>query len=87
MELAINSHTQAFVSEKFSVMYYKNSNCIGIREKKGQKRQVFSFGGQKCSLTEDELRGWSVDVLKRLQNHSTKNTAKWIRDTIKELDA
>ena len=64
-------------------MFYKNSSCIGIRQKFGEKKQVFSFGGKKASLSENALRGWADMVLERLdEGQSVPKVKAWITGAI-----
>ena len=49
-----------------AVLFYKNNNRIGIREKSGMKKQIFSFGGVECKLNEQELRDIGVEACKKL---------------------
>ena len=53
-------------SPNYSIMYYKNSNIIGVRRKRGGKEQAFSFGGTKCKLSEEHLRGYADQALENL---------------------
>ena len=40
----------------YSVMWYKNHKCIGIRAKTGQKNQVTSFGGKAVEKSPMEMK-------------------------------
>lgn len=76
-------HYQAKESTRYSVMYYKNNNSIGIREKFGDKRQILSFGGAKIALKEDGLRGWADQVLGKLdEGQSIKTVKNWVKSMI-----
>ena len=64
-------------------MYYKNSNSIGIY-KKDPRTQVFSFGGKKCSSSEQVLRNFGLDALKKLDAGMTeKDVHAWALAAIK----
>ena len=79
---------QAVFSERYAVMYYKpeNGHCIGIRQKFPPKKQIFSFGGTSCPLSEDGLRGWADEVIKKLnEGRRPGNVKTWIKKTIKDL--
>lgn len=61
-----------------SVLYYKNNHRIGIRQKAGEKRQVFSFGGADCKLTEEELRTLGKEACSKLATGwSEHGTHEW----------
>ena len=38
------------VKQQYSYMWYSLHRCVGIRQKLPPKRQVFSFGGRKCTI-------------------------------------
>ena len=40
----------------YQVLWYKNGHNIGIRQCFGEKKQIFSAGGQNCKKTEAQLR-------------------------------
>ena len=46
------------------MMYYRKSNTIGIREKFGNKKQIFGFGGKKEPVKpEPQLRGIAKQII------------------------
>ena len=57
---------QKNTSPNYSIMYYKNSNLIGVRRKHGGKEQAFSFGGLKCNHSEEQLREYADQALEKL---------------------
>ena len=59
------SNHQDYKSLKYGAMYYKNCNSIGIYQKKPQ-RQVFNFGGKRCSSSKQVLKNVASDALKKL---------------------
>ena len=62
------------------MLYYKNTNMIGIREKRGLTRQVFGFGGKRCEKTREELMALGNEVVSRLAGGETVDDAKaWAR--------
>jgi hypothetical protein len=61
---------------RFSIMYYKNNNSIGLREKFDPKQQVFSFGGMKCEKTQAQLRAIGELTQARLDEGITYAEAK-----------
>ena len=74
---------QDYYSEKYAVMYYKNGNNIGIREKFGKKTQAFSFGGKKCGLAEEALRSFADDCLKKLDaGQSVDDVYAWVVEVV-----
>lgn len=50
----------------YQCLYYKLTNMVGIREKRGAKRQVFSLGGKRCGKGRDELLAIGREVAGRL---------------------
>ena len=51
-------------ADLYAMMYYKKSNTIGIREKFGNKQQIFGFGGKKEPVkTESQLRGIAKEII------------------------
>ena len=44
------------------VMWYKNTQCIGIRRKFGGKEQCITFGGKRVGLTEEKGRGFADEA-------------------------
>ena len=55
------------IALEHSVLYYKNTHIIGIRQKvRIGGRQLFSFGGKHCEATEQELRDVGIEVCKKL---------------------
>ena len=49
--------------QKYRMEYYKNHNCIGIKQNFGTKSQIMSFGGMKCGKSESELRAIGKTVV------------------------
>lgn len=50
---------EAVAKDDYSVMWYKHSKSIGIREKFVIKSQVVSFGGKKSLKTEQQMRDYA----------------------------
>ena len=54
-------------------------NSIGIRRTFGDKAKCSAFGGVKCGLDQEDLRGFADDVLKRLAGGASEAKAKeWV---------
>ena len=67
------------------VMYYKNSNSIGLKEKTGLKRQLVSFGGKRLG-TEEELRLIADECLIKLgQGEEHLSVKAWAHKKAKAL--
>ena len=69
-------------ASKYSVLYYKKNNAIGIREKRQTKehqgKQLFSFG-QNTGLSQAQLRKWGDKVLAKLEGGTTwRNVRDWV---------
>jgi hypothetical protein len=61
----------------FALMYYKNKKAIGIRRfESGSKKQIISFGGQKCKLEEAALRDIGKTALEKLQSGEAEDDVK-----------
>ena len=74
-----------YTSEKYSVMWYKRYNTIGIREKFGNKRQVITYGSgvDLGEWAESRLREWADACLERLdKGESPANVKKWVDERI-----
>ena len=57
---------------KYGKMWYKNSHSVGIRRKFGDKKQVVSFGGRKCSKTQEQLTQLAVECVQKLNGGMTE---------------
>ena len=62
------------IKKTYSIMFYKNGNSIGIREKFDAKRQVVSFGSR--DKTEDQLRKIGEKVLECLHSGQSVEQGK-----------
>ena len=72
------------MSKRYSQEWYKNSMNIGIKKKlKKGKKQVFSFGGKRCGLGEQQQRGFGYMVLRKLDEGQSERTVKdWVRHAV-----
>ena len=70
--------------KRYSIMYYKNNNSVGIRKMSDPKQpQIFSFGGKNCGQTERALREIGVAVIKKLRDGMSDDAAReWARAKI-----
>ena len=59
---------EAPVVRGYQVLYYKNGNNIGIRQRFYAKTQIFSFGGKHCGKSERQLRDIAVEVVRKLED-------------------
>ena len=50
----------------YTMMWYKNSTTVGIRQGKGEKRQILSFGGAKTSKSRAQLESIGKLCIKKL---------------------
>ena len=65
-------------SPLYALMYYKNNHCVGVRQKTGDKRQVVSFGGAKCTKSKDDLYDIGYKVIDMLvQGNSHAECKAW----------
>ena len=60
----------------YQVLWYKNGNNVGIRERFGGKKQIFSFGGKLCTKSKAELLGIANDVVGDLHEGMNPLAAK-----------
>ena len=67
---------QEYESTKYGVLWYKNTDMVGIRRKFGKKEQCFSFGGKKAGLTEEKGRAFGDDALRKLDGGMTEAQVK-----------
>jgi hypothetical protein len=79
-------YIEDFAGSRYGIMYYKNSNAIGVRQKFGEKRQILSFGGKKSNLSESSLRSWGDSVVMKLEINkwSEKKAGEWVKAIIAE---
>ena len=69
-------------------MYYKSGHLFGIKQKFGQKKQIFAFGGKFCNLSKDELSGIADTALGMLlEGHSEEDTKTWARAEVSRRGA
>ena len=74
-------HAQDYKSKKYAVLWYKNSNSVGIRRKFGDKKQIFNFGGMTNPKNEMALRAIGGRVLRLLDTGSTEaQAAAWAKE-------
>ena len=65
---------QAYTSVNYSILWYKNDNCIGFRRKTGDKKQCMSFRSRTCS--EKKMRKVADECLKKLDAGSALDVVK-----------
>jgi hypothetical protein len=55
----------ALPRDDYSLCYYskQDANTIGIKTKFGAKKQIFSFGGRRCTKTEEEMREIAMVII------------------------
>ena len=63
-------------NRSYQVLWYKNGNNVGIRERFGGKKQIFSFGGKLCTKSKAELLGIANDVIGDLHEGMNPLAAK-----------
>jgi hypothetical protein len=64
-------------------MYYGKGNNIGIRRKFGDKSQCICFGSSKLDFSEEVLRGWGDDCLRKLDAGEREQAVEeWARNKI-----
>ena len=68
----------AIVRNDYGIMLYNKGgkNTIGIREKFGQKKQVLSFGGTRCTKSEAEMRAIAKILVDDLNKGESMQTCK-----------
>ena len=55
------------VKKRYTVMYYKNNNSVGIRQCFLAKRQIAAFGGKSCKKSREELMAVGKQVVEKLE--------------------
>jgi hypothetical protein len=72
-----------YKSKKYAVMWYKNSKSIGIRKKFGDCKQIWSFGGSRCGLSQEQQRGFAEMCLKKLDGGMSESSVKtWVDEAV-----
>ena len=68
----------------WTYMWYKNGHTIGIRQKHGEKRQIFSFGGKRFAsdFSEGRLRVIAQSVIHKLEQGILKESTAnaWVQN-------
>ena len=69
---------------RYSILWYKKDQRIGIRQKFGEKKQICSFGGSKCGKSEGVLRKIGGMAIDRLSMGTLEETdcKQWCEDEI-----
>ncbi len=70
--------------------YYKATNSIGIKRKFGEKagKQTVTFGGKRCHFSEEALRAFADDALKKLDDGESEAEVKeWADSRVLAEDA
>ena len=56
--------------QKYVTMWYKNHNCVGIRQRYLGKKQVASVGGKACKKSRTELEKIANQLIAKLEGGS-----------------
>ncbi len=54
------------VKQRYTIMWYKRTHTVGLRQLQGAKRQFASFGGLKCKVSKEVLLKIGADCIKAL---------------------
>ena len=74
---------QEYESDKYSVLWYKHDKAIGIRQKFGAKKQIWSF--RSAALEEKDLRLLGDECLNRLDlGKSEKDVHDWVKRALSD---
>ena len=81
---ATEGNKDAAVAKRYGVMYYKNGNCVGIRQIFYSKSQVMNFGGKHCGKIAKELRAIAAQVVRNLEEGlmSESSAKAWAREQV-----
>ena len=60
----------------YQLLWYKNGHNVGVRQTFGPKRQIFSFGGKRCTKSKERLLEIGRQVVKDLQEGMAPDAAK-----------
>ena len=72
-----------YESDDYAVNWYKNKNMVGIRQKKGNKDQIFAFGSKHSGLTEEEMKKLGDEALQKLDcGMSREEVKEWAMQAV-----
>ena len=74
---------QERISANYSILWYKNTKMVAVRQKFGDKKQIFQWGGKKCSLDEAQLRQFGDIALEKLDaGESEQAVGEYIKKAV-----
>ena len=74
---------QERISTNYSILYYKNSKMAAVRQKFGDKKQIFGWGGKRCILDEVQLRQFGDLALEKLDaGESEQAVGEYIKKAV-----
>ena len=69
-----------YLGEKYSKMWYKKNDSVGIRRRFGDKKQIWSFGSQSA-LGKDALMQLGCQCLRKLDEGMAEDAVReWVVD-------
>ena len=72
-----------YESDDYAVYWYKKKNMVGIRQKKGDKDQIFAFGSKHSGLTEEEMKKLGDEALQNLDcGMSPEEVKEWAMQAV-----
>jgi hypothetical protein len=72
-----------YESDDYAVYWYKKQNMVGIRQKKGNKDQIFAFGSKHSGLTEEEMKKLGDEALQKLDcGMSREEVKEWAMQAV-----
>ncbi len=70
---------EPYTSKRYQKMWYKNTHTVGIRQKFGDKKQIWSFGGKRCGKEKESLLQLGVVCMRKLDGGMAEKTVKeWV---------
>ena len=65
-------------------LWYKNTHSVGIRQKFGEKKQIFSFGGRTSTKSKEDLISLGDECVRKLNGGMSEGEVKsWAQEQAK----
>lgn len=83
-QVAAGSSGGVELGRSYLKMWYKNSVAYGVRQKFGQRRQIFAVGGKSSKKTQEELGAIADEAILKLGAGESEDSVKaWARSAAK----
>ena len=76
-------------ARKYSKMFYNNTECFGVRQCFGPKRQIACVSGKRLGLGKDALEKVTDEAILKLESGEVTEGAikQWIREALSEVSS